>query len=225
MPLEPAIRSLPHQVAERIAAKVVERPASVIKELIENSLDAGAQAISVEIHTGGLEWMRVSDDGTGMRRVDAPLALDRFATSKIQCAADLEHISTLGFRGEALSSIAAVARLELLTRAADELERACVRARSDPRCSPQVLPAASPLSTPRHLSLTAHEAERPRPALPILAKSPTDPLLPALLATLEQLRDCDPDTLREELALKAACTAAVKAGDYHRTNNRRCWTT
>jgi DNA mismatch repair protein MutL len=120
---EPTIRVMPPELAERIAAgEVVERPASVVKELIENSLDAGARAIGVEIRAGGLALMRVNDDGCGMSRADAPLALARFATSKVHTAADLDGISTLGFRGEALSSIAAVARVEVVTRTGEELE-------------------------------------------------------------------------------------------------------
>ena len=118
-----AIRALPPEVIERIAAgEVVERPASVVKELIENSLDAQAAAVSVEIRDGGLSLIRVSDDGSGMSRADVPLAVERFATSKVHTLADLDAIHTLGFRGEALSSIAAVARLEILTRTQDELE-------------------------------------------------------------------------------------------------------
>ena len=122
------IQVLPPEVAERIAAgEVVERPASAVKELIENSLDADATAISVEIRDGGLSLIRVSDDGCGMSRTDAPRALERFATSKIRTLDDLEGITTLGFRGEALSSITAVAQLELLTRTRDELEGTRVR--------------------------------------------------------------------------------------------------
>ena len=118
-----AIRALPPEVIERIAAgEVVERPASVVKELIENSLDAQAAAVSVEIRDGGLSLIRVSDDGSGMSRADVPLAVERFATSKVHTLEDLEAIRTLGFRGEALSSIATVARLEILTRTRDELE-------------------------------------------------------------------------------------------------------
>ena len=94
---QPTIQVLPSEVAERIAAgEVVERPASVVKELIENSLDAGATAVSVEIRDGGLSLIRVSDDGCGMSRTDAPLALERFATSKIRTLDDLEAIITLG---------------------------------------------------------------------------------------------------------------------------------
>jgi DNA mismatch repair protein MutL len=111
------IRILDRRVADRIAAgEVVERPASVVKELIENSLDAGARAVTVEIEAAGSGLIRVSDDGTGMDPADAVLAVRRFATSKIGAAEDLERIVTYGFRGEALPSIAAVSRLTLITR-------------------------------------------------------------------------------------------------------------
>ncbi len=114
------IRILDRTVAERIAAgEVVERPASVVKELIENAIDAGARAISIEIRQGGVSLIRVSDNGSGMSREDAPLAVERFATSKIATAEDLNAIGTLGFRGEALPSIASVSQLEILTRTHD----------------------------------------------------------------------------------------------------------
>ncbi len=136
------IHVLPPEIAERIAAgEVVERPASVVKELIENALDAGATAVSVEVAGGGVELVRVSDNGCGMSRTDAPLALERFSTSKIQTRADLEAIRTLGFRGEALAAIAAVARLTILTRTAAELEGTRVTAVGG---EVTVEPAASP---------------------------------------------------------------------------------
>src|ERR1700709_609079 len=97
------IRLLPEQVANQIAAgEVVERPASVVKELVENSLDAGATRISVEIQAGGRSLVRVTDDGSGMSRDDALLCLERHATSKIRRAEDLSAIATMGFSGEAL---------------------------------------------------------------------------------------------------------------------------
>lgn len=137
------IRVLPAQVAERIAAgEVVERPASVVKELIENALDAGATAINVEVAGGGVGLVRVSDNGHGMTRDDAPLALERFSTSKVRTMADLDAIATLGFRGEALAAITAVARVTILTRRADELEGTRVSAAGG---QVSVEPAASPV--------------------------------------------------------------------------------
>ncbi len=109
---EQRVHVLDKAVAERIAAgEVVERPASVVKELIENSIDAGATALSVEIREGGITLIRVSDNGAGMSRADASLAVERFATSKIASEKDLNQVRTLGFRGEALPSIANVSQL------------------------------------------------------------------------------------------------------------------
>jgi DNA mismatch repair protein MutL len=115
------IRILPDQVANQIAAgEVVDRPASVVKELLENALDAGASRIRVEVEAGGRKLIRVSDDGHGMNRDDALLAFERHATSKLRTAADLLSIATLGFRGEALPSIASVARVTLDTATGEE---------------------------------------------------------------------------------------------------------
>jgi DNA mismatch repair protein MutL len=111
------ISILPEIITNKIAAgEVVERPASVIKELIENALDAGATTIAVEITTGGRRLIRITDNGHGMSREDAMLSLERHATSKIKTDSDLEGILTLGFRGEALPSIASVSRFRLATR-------------------------------------------------------------------------------------------------------------
>jgi len=114
------IRLLPEQVANQIAAgEVIERPASVVKELVENALDAGAERLTVEIGAGGRSLIRVTDDGIGMSRDDALLSLERHATSKIKRAEDLASITTMGFRGEALPSIASVSRMSLVTRERD----------------------------------------------------------------------------------------------------------
>lgn len=115
------IRVLPDAVANQIAAgEVVERPASVVKEMLENSLDAGASSIRIEVESGGRRLIRITDDGHGMLRDDAMLAFERHATSKLSSVKDLQAISTLGFRGEALPSIASVSRLTLETRAPEE---------------------------------------------------------------------------------------------------------
>src|SRR5579859_6636843 len=115
------IRVLSDQVANQIAAgEVVDRPASVVKELLENALDAGATRIRVEVEAGGRKLIRVTDDGCGMVRDDALLAFELHATSKIRSSDDLLSIATLGFRGEALPSIASISRLELVTRPPEE---------------------------------------------------------------------------------------------------------
>lgn len=115
------IHVLDETTINKIAAgEVVERPASVIKELVENSIDAGASNIEVEIEEGGIAYMRISDDGVGMTEEDARLAVLRHATSKIQQVEDLFDIASLGFRGEALASIASVSHFSLTTRVADK---------------------------------------------------------------------------------------------------------
>lgn len=115
------INVLDAHVAELIAAgEVVERPSSVIKEMVENAIDAGASVVTVEIKNGGITYMRIADNGCGMSREDVPVAFLRHATSKVAVQDDLESIGTLGFRGEALASIAAVAKVEVMTRTPEE---------------------------------------------------------------------------------------------------------
>ena len=114
------IRVLPKHIAELIAAgEVVERPSSVIKELVENSIDAGATEITVEIKRGGILYMSVKDNGCGISVKDVPTAFMRHATSKIEDATDLDAIATLGFRGEALAAISSVSKIEIITRTHD----------------------------------------------------------------------------------------------------------
>jgi DNA mismatch repair protein MutL len=160
------IHVLSPELANRLApGEVVERPASVVKELIENSLDAGARRISVEIQDGGLAEVRVSDDGHGIARADVPLAVEHFATSKLRVPRDLEAVCPLGFRGEALASMAAVARLDILTRAEGELEGTRLNAGEG---QVQVVPAASPVGA----SVTVRDLFYNAPSRRGLLKSP-----------------------------------------------------
>ncbi len=142
----PTIRVLPPEVANQIAAgEVVERPASVIRELLDNAIDAGATRISVEVENGGLNSLRVTDNGCGMSPEDALLCTQRHATSKILRSEDLENITTKGFRGEALASIAAVSRFRLITRREEDPE--AVQVQIDGGTSPETGPAAGPPGT------------------------------------------------------------------------------
>lgn len=116
------IAVLDQNTIDKIAAgEVVERPASVVKELVENAVDAGATAVTVEIKEGGISFIRVTDNGNGIEKEQVPLAFLRHATSKIEKVEDLTQIASLGFRGEALSSISAVSQMEVITKTGDAL--------------------------------------------------------------------------------------------------------
>ena len=118
----PKIIQLSQHIANLIAAgEVVERPASVVKELLENAVDAGATKIVVEIKDGGMTFLRVTDNGCGMTAEDARTAFLRHATSKLRTAEDLAAIGTMGFRGEALAAIASVSRIDLMTKTSDSI--------------------------------------------------------------------------------------------------------
>jgi len=153
----PRIRRLPPLLSNQIAAgEVVERPASVVKELVENALDAGATRISVEISRGGLELIRVTDDGHGIHPDDLRLALERHATSKIRSAEDLAAIRSLGFRGEALPSIASVARLKVVSRiAAESAGRELESRPGEPDA--EIRPAAHPVGTTVEVGALFHQ--------------------------------------------------------------------
>ena len=124
----PKIIQLSPHIANLIAAgEVVERPASVVKELLENAVDAGASKVTVEIKDGGMTFLRVTDNGCGMEKEDAKTAFLRHATSKLRTAEDLAAIGTMGFRGEALAAIASVSRIDLMTKTAGSLTGTSLR--------------------------------------------------------------------------------------------------
>ncbi len=147
----PRIRTLSTLVANQIAAgEVVERPASVVKELVENALDAGSTRITVELEQGGIELVRITDDGHGIPEHDLPLAIAPHATSKISSARDLEQVATLGFRGEALASIASVSRLSIRSRTPEQTGAALLEVdwdRTGAYSADAVKPAAGPVGT------------------------------------------------------------------------------
>ena len=146
-----AIKLLPDLLISQIAAgEVVERPASALKEMLENSVDAGATEITVQLLQGGIKLIRVADNGTGISKDDILLALARHATSKISTLEDLQQVSSLGFRGEALASIAAVSRLTLASRRAEEKHAWKVRAESGRISSPEPVPLASGTTVEMH---------------------------------------------------------------------------
>ena len=141
-----SIRLLPTDVAAKIAAgEVVERPASVVKELLENAIDAGATSIRVDMQDGGLRLIRMSDNGRGIPTEELALALARHATSKIEALDDLERIQTLGFRGEALSRVAAVSQLTLTSRQVESEMAATITANNG--ALGQVSKAGAPAGT------------------------------------------------------------------------------
>ena len=161
------IAPLPPEVVERIAAgEVIERPASVVRELIDNALDAGTHTIRIEIRAGGLRLIRVADDGSGIAADDLPLACAAHTTSKVAALADLEHISTLGFRGEALASIAAVAALEIASASDDSGIARVISA------GPEYITEAAAIARPHGTTVTVRDLFATIPARQSLLRGP-----------------------------------------------------
>ena len=163
-----SIHLLAPEVVSKIAAgEVVERPASVVKELVENSLDAGASQINVEVKGGGVSFIQVSDNGTGIPKDEAEIAFHRYATSKLTSLADLENTISLGFRGEALPSIAQIAQVELLTRSEGEVAGTYLRLREG-----KVIERGK-RACPQGTTVTVRDLFRNFPARLKFLKSPT----------------------------------------------------
>ena len=164
----PQIQQLPAHIADLIAAgEVVERPASVCKELLENALDAGASAVSVELEHGGMTYLRVTDNGCGIAPEELPTAFLRHATSKLRTEEDLGKIGTLGFRGEALAAISAVSRVDILTRQTGTTEGAALHLEGG------VPGAVEPAGAPEGTTITVRDLFYNTPARMKFMKSDT----------------------------------------------------
>ena len=233
-----AVRRLDSRTIDRIAAgEVVERPASVVKELVENALDAGAQRIEIEITSGGTAAIRVRDDGAGMGRADAALAIERHATSKIASEEDLARVKTLGFRGEALPSIASVARFTLTTSDGSRPEgtRVTIEYGDAPRIEPAGRPRGTDvlvedlfgrtparrkfLKTPeaesREIARTVHRAALARPGVAFFLRSNGKEILAAPSAVDRAARAAQlfgAETLGELLSFQARAGSLSLSG-------------